>query len=137
MNYVLLNHAKNIQTLASGTYREFLVYFARTAKQSNNLERKSPMLNSKQRAHLRGLANSLEPIFQVGKSALSPELSAGIDEALEARELVKLSVLNNCAEEPKEIAETLAGRTRSDVVQVVGRKIVLYRKAKKAAISLP
>ncbi|MDR1640042.1 MAG: ribosome assembly RNA-binding protein YhbY [Clostridiales bacterium] len=95
------------------------------------------MLNSKQRAFLRGKATSITPIAQVGKAGATPEMVASIDQALEARELVKLSVLNNCEEPAEEVAEKISGRTRSQVVQVIGRKIVLYRKAKKPALELP
>lgn len=95
-------------------------------------------LTSKQRAYLRSLASNLDPIFQVGKASISPEMAVGIDEALEKRELIKISVLKNCFDEPKEIAQTLAERTNSQVVQVIGKKIVLYRPAKKdAKIQLP
>ena len=77
-------------------------------------------------------------IFSVGKSAVTPEMVTSISDALEARELIKISVLNNCAEDPKAIAETLAGRTRSEVVQVIGKKIVLYRaNSEKPKILLP
>lgn len=95
-------------------------------------------MNSKQRAYLRGLANTVEPIMQIGKSSLTPEVTASVNEALEARELVKISVLKNCMDDPKEIANTLGERTKSEVVQVVGKKITLYRKSKtKNKIELP
>lgn len=95
-------------------------------------------MTSKQRAYLRSLANNLEPIFQIGKSAVTPEITAAVSDALEARELVKLSVLKNCFDEPKDIADVLAGRTKSEVVQVVGRKITLYKESKnKKHIELP
>ena len=87
-------------------------------------------MNSKQRAYLKGLAMKLDPIFQVGKGRISPQLTAAIDEALEANELIKISVLNNCLEEPKEIAVTLSERTGAEVVQVIGKKIVLFRVSK-------
>ena len=83
---------------------------------------------------------NLDPIFQIGKSSLTPEFTASINEALEARELIKISVLKNCMDEPKELAQTLAERTRSEVVQVIGKKIVLYREAddkQKRKIVLP
>lgn len=89
------------------------------------------MITSKQRAYLKSLAMKLDPIFNVGKSSITPELTAGIDEALEARELIKISVLKNCLDEPKEIAHVLAERTRSELVQVIGKKIVLYRESKE------
>ena len=88
------------------------------------------IMTSKQRAYLRGLASTLDSIYRIGKSSISPEITKGIDEALEARELVKINVLNNCADNPREIAETLAARTRSQVVQVIGNKIILYRESK-------
>ena len=97
-------------------------------------------MTSKQRAYLKGLAMNLDPIFQIGKSSLTPEFTASIDEALEARELIKISVLKNCMDDPKELAQTLAERTRSEVVQIIGKKIVLYREAddkQKRKIVLP
>lgn len=88
-------------------------------------------MTSKQRAHLRSLASTIEPIYQIGKSGVSPELTKGVDEALEARELIKINVLKNCMDEPNEMAAVLAERTKSQVVQVIGKKIVLYRKSVK------
>lgn len=88
-------------------------------------------MTSKQRAHLKSLASTIQPIYQIGKSDITPEFTKGIDEALEARELIKISVLKNCMEEPKALAQTLAERTQSEVVHVMGRKIVLYRASKK------
>ncbi len=87
-------------------------------------------MTSKQRAYLRSLASTMQPIYQIGKSEITPEFTKGIDEALEARELIKISVLKNCMEDPKALADTLAGRTKSEVVHVMGRKIVLYRASK-------
>ena len=96
-------------------------------------------MTSKQRAYLKGLARTMEPIFQIGKSSLTPENTQAISEALAARELIKISVLNNCMDDPREIAETLAERTQSQVVQVIGKKIVLYKEGKddKKKIQLP
>lgn len=88
-------------------------------------------MTSKQRAYLKSLAMKMDPIFQIGKSSLSPELIEGLTEALDKRELIKVSVLQNCADDPKELAEIVAGRTRSQVVQVIGKKIVLYKEAKE------
>ena len=87
-------------------------------------------MTSKQRAYLKGLAMTMDPIFQFGKNSLTPEHTAAIAEALEARELIKISVLNNCADDPREIAQMVAERTRSQVVQVIGKKIVLYKESK-------
>ncbi len=95
------------------------------------------MLNSKQRKYLTAKANSIKPIYNVGKSSLTPEIVKGIDEALEARELIKVSILKNCMDDPKEIAEIISERTHSDVVRVIGKKIILYRAAKKPVIKLP
>ena len=87
------------------------------------------MLTSKQRAHLRGLANSEPAIMQIGKGGITDNLVKTVSDALEARELIKMSVLENCMETPKETANALAAATNSDVVGVVGRKIILYRES--------
>ena len=87
-------------------------------------------MTSKQRAYLKSLAMTMDPVVQIGKSSLTPEVTASIDEALAARELIKISVLQNCLEDPKELAVMAAERTRSQVVQVIGKKIVLYREGK-------
>ena len=95
-------------------------------------------MTSKQRAYLKGLAMTMDPILHIGKSSVTPEMVNSVDEALEARELIKLGVLKNCFDDPKEIANVIAERTRSQVVQVIGRKIVLYRESKnKKTIVLP
>lgn len=97
-------------------------------------------MNSKQRAYLRGLAMNLDPIFQIGKSSVTPELTSAIAEVLEARELIKITVLKNCLDDGRSISEVLAERTHSEVVQVIGKKIVLYKQAKdekKRKITLP
>lgn len=88
-------------------------------------------MTSKQRAYLKSLASTMKPIYQIGKSGVSPELTKGIDEALEARELIKINVLKNCMDDPKAMAVVLAERTKSQVVQVIGKKIVLYRQSSK------
>lgn len=95
-------------------------------------------MTSKQRSYLKGLASNMIPIFQIGKSSLTPEFISAVDAAIEKRELIKISVLKNCADDPHELAEMLAGRTKSQVVVVIGKKIVLYRPAKKnPKIKLP
>lgn len=88
-------------------------------------------MTSKQRSYLKGLAMTTDPILQIGKSSLTPEITAAVDEALAARELIKLHVLKNCLDDGKELAATLAERTHAQVVQVIGRMIVLYRPAKE------
>ncbi|HAZ91497.1 MAG TPA: ribosome assembly RNA-binding protein YhbY [Eubacterium sp.] len=87
-------------------------------------------MTTKQRAHLKSLAMNIEPVFQIGKQSLTPDFTKAIDECIEKRELIKISVLNNCMDDPKEIAQIIAERTKSQVVQVIGKKIVLYRPAK-------
>lgn len=96
-------------------------------------------MTSKQRAYLKGMAMTMDPILQIGKSALTPEVTASVAEALEARELIKINVLQNCMDDPKTMAQILADRTGSIVVQVIGKKIVLYKEGKKEKkkISLP
>lgn len=95
-------------------------------------------MTSKQRAYLMSLASNLQPIFQIGKSSLTPEVTEAISESFNKRELIKIAVLKNCFDDPKEIAQILAERTHSQVVQVIGKKIVLYKPDKdKPKIELP
>ena len=84
-------------------------------------------MTGKERAALRKQAHELDAIINIGKDGLTPEVCTAVDEALEARELIKAGVLKNCPEDPRAVAEALSGRTRSEVVQVMGRKITLYR----------
>lgn len=85
---------------------------------------------SKQRAYLKSLAADLEPVFQIGKSSVSPEVISAISETFNTHELVKITVLKNCLDDVKEVAITVSERTRSDLVQVIGRKFVLYKPFK-------
>lgn len=95
-------------------------------------------MNSKQRAYLGSLASSMTPIFQIGKASLTPEIITALDEALEKRELIKVSVLKNCIDDPREIAAMIGERTHSEVVKVIGKKMVFYRQPKKnPKIKLP
>ncbi len=87
-------------------------------------------MTSKQRAYLKGLAMNIDPIFQIGKSSLTPEVTAAVSESFNTRELIKVAVLKNCMDDPRAIAEVLAERTQSQVVQVIGKKIVLYKENK-------
>ncbi|MGM9683277.1 MAG: ribosome assembly RNA-binding protein YhbY [Eubacteriales bacterium] len=87
------------------------------------------MLNSKQRAYLRGLASNEPTIMQIGKGGVSENLVKTVSDALEARELIKLGVLDNSSGAPKEVAQELANATGAEVVGVIGRKIVLYRES--------
>lgn len=95
-------------------------------------------MTSKQRAYLRGLANTIEPIFQIGKSGISNNLIKQIDDALEARELIKISVLETAPDNVRNLGEEIAQNTNSICVQTIGNKITLYRARKKdAKIILP
>lgn len=87
-------------------------------------------MTSKQRAYLKGLAMNIDPVFQIGKSSVTPENIDAIAEVFNTRELVKIAVLKNCLDDPKEIANVVAERTRSQVVQVIGKKFVLYKPFK-------
>ena len=96
-------------------------------------------MTSKQRAYLKSLAMTMDTILQIGKSSVTPEVTASVAEALEARELIKIHVLQNCADDVRQLAEILAERTHSQVVQVIGKKIVLYKEGRdeKKKIVLP
>jgi len=95
-------------------------------------------MTTKQRAYLKSLAMNIEPAFRIGKQSLTPDFCEGIREILEARELIKIGVLNNCADDPKELARLLSERTGSETVQVIGKKIILYRESKtRKSIILP
>lgn len=85
------------------------------------------MINSKQRAYLRSLANGLETIFQVGKGGVNDQLNKQIDEALEARELIKCRVLETSPVDAREAAQQIAPLVNADIVQVIGFRFVLYR----------
>lgn len=87
-------------------------------------------MTSKQRSYLKGLAMTIDPVFQVGKSSVTPENIEAISEAFNTRELIKIAVLKNCLDDPKEIAVVISERTRSQVVQVIGKKFVLYKPFK-------
>ena len=89
------------------------------------------MLTSKQRASLRSMSNEMDTIMQVGKGGIGEELIISVNNALEARELIKMSVLDTAPVTSREAADQLAEETGADVVSVVGRKFVLYRESKK------
>ena len=89
------------------------------------------MLTSKQRAHLRSIASTYDTIMQVGKGGVTPNIVKTISDALEARELIKLRVLENSEYTPREAAEEIADATNSEVVTVIGTKFVLYRESEK------
>ena len=96
------------------------------------------MITSKQRAYLRGLAQNLEPIFQIGKNGINDNQVEQISNALEARELIKINLLSSTPDDKHSIANELAQKTNSDVVQIIGKKITLYRRSEKTPkIELP
>lgn len=88
------------------------------------------MLNSRQRAQLRGMANQMETIFQIGKMGVVENSIKQVDEALEARELIKLRILETCPVSVRDAAEEIAQKTGADVVQVIGTRFILYRESK-------
>lgn len=95
-------------------------------------------MTTKQRAFLKSLASTMDVIVHIGKESLTPQVVASVDEALTARELIKVGVLKNCADDPKTLAQIISERTHSDVIQVIGKKIVLYKPDKKnPKIKLP
>ena len=85
-------------------------------------------MTSKQRAYLKGLAMNEDTILHIGKGGVTPELTENVRLALVARELVKIGILQNCMDDPKEMAHILAERTKSQIVQIIGKKIVLYKE---------
>ncbi|MBF0714722.1 ribosome assembly RNA-binding protein YhbY [Gemelliphila palaticanis] len=89
------------------------------------------MLRGKQKRQLRALAHHLNPIFQIGKSGITPEMVIGINNSLEKRELIKVSILQNCDIDKDELAETISSRTGSELVQLIGHTIVLYKQSSK------
>ena len=94
------------------------------------------MLNSKQRAALRGMANTMDTIFQIGKDGLGESFYRQVDEALEARELIKLRVLESSMLGAREASADIAAHCNADVVQVIGSRFVLYRPSKEKKITI-
>lgn len=95
-------------------------------------------MTSKQRAFLRKMATKIDTVVSIGKSGATPEVVESCSEALEARELIKCTVLDNCLEDVRDVAHVCGERSRSEVVQVIGRKFILYRPKKdKPVIELP
>ena len=95
-------------------------------------------MTTKERAYLKGLAMDITPVLSLGKQSLTPEFTQAVEEAITKRELIKINVLKNCTEDPRALAEMLGERTHSEVVQVIGRKIVLFREnSENPVILLP
>lgn len=96
------------------------------------------MLTGKQKRYLRSLAHNIDPIFQIGKGGINENMIKQIDDTLENRELIKVHVLQNNFDGKKELAETLSEATHSELVQVIGSMIVIYRESKdNKEIELP
>jgi RNA-binding protein len=96
------------------------------------------MLTGKQKRFLRSKAHHLKPIFQVGKIGVNDNMIVQINEALEKRELIKVSILQNCMEDKDSIAEQLQDGTHAEIVQIIGNNIVLYKESEEnKQIQLP
>lgn len=95
------------------------------------------MLSGKQKRYLRSMANTTKSLFQIGKDGLTYNICKTVSDSLEAHELVKVNVLKSCTQDFDEIAFDLAMNTKSEVVQKIGRTIVLYREAEEPKIQLP
>lgn len=89
------------------------------------------MITTKQRAFLRGLGNALEPVMQIGKDGLTDNSVQAIEQLLQARELVKFKILNNCDDDAKSLANVIAIKVNADVVQAIGKVFILYKKSTK------
>ena len=96
------------------------------------------MLTGKQKRYLRSLAHNIDPIFQIGKAGINANMISQIDETLENRELIKIHILQNNFDDKNDLAQTLSQATNSEVVQVIGSMIIIYRESQEnKEISLP
>lgn len=96
------------------------------------------MLTGKQKRYLRSLAHNIDPIFQIGKAGINDNMISQIDETLENRELIKIHILQNNFDDKNDLAQTLSQTTNSEVVQVIGSMIIIYRESQEnKEISLP
>lgn len=96
------------------------------------------MLTGKQKRYLRSLAHNIDPIFQIGKAGINDNMISQIDETLENRELIKIHILQNNFDDKNDLAQTLNQATNSEVVQVIGSMIIIYRESQEnKEISLP
>lgn len=95
------------------------------------------MLTGKQKRYLRGLGHNLNAIFQIGKDGVHQSQIEGIEAALEAHELIKIKILESCNESKNEVAIEISMKTKADVVQILGRTIILYRPSEKGIYKLP
>lgn len=92
------------------------------------------MFTSKERSNLRSLAQNIKPVTQVGKGGISDALTTSLSQALDARELIKISVLNNADDDARAIAEELSAKLSAETVAVIGKKIILYRRSTRKDI---
>jgi RNA-binding protein len=96
------------------------------------------MLTSKQKKHLRAASHNIQPIFQVGKAGVNENMTTQINEALEKRELIKVSILQNCFEDNQVVADDIVKATDAHIVQVIGNTIILYKESEEnKQIDLP
>ncbi|MDD3924557.1 MAG: YhbY family RNA-binding protein [Erysipelotrichaceae bacterium] len=95
------------------------------------------MLSNKQKAYLRALGNKERSVFQVGKEAVSDNLIQGISDGLKANELVKFNLLKSCPISANEVAIEISSATQSEIVQIIGRTIILYKKSSDNKLKLP
>lgn len=95
------------------------------------------MISGKERSYLKSIANNLETIMQIGKNGISDNLLTQLDEALEAREIVKVKILNNALLDTKETANEICSVLNAEFVMSIGNKFVLYRKSDKKLIEFP
>ena len=92
---------------------------------------KSYIADSKMRARIRSAAQSIDPVLSIGKNALTPEFTNSVEEYMEKHEIIKIHVLKNCDADIRELGSTVAERSNTELVQIIGRKIVLYKPAKE------
>lgn len=96
------------------------------------------MLTGKQKRFLRAKANQVKPVFQVGKTGVNENMTTQISEALEKRELVKISILQNCMEDKDVVADQIVQATNAELVQLIGNQIILYKESEEhKQIELP
>ena len=91
----------------------------------------SYIADSKMRARIRSAAQRIDPVLSIGKNALTPEFTSSVEEYMEKHEIIKINVLKNCDEDLHELGNTIAERSNTELVQIIGRKIVLYKPAKE------
>lgn len=95
------------------------------------------MLTNKQKSYLRGLANSMNSLTQIGKDGVTRNLTNNLKDGLEAHELIKINILKSCESDVREVALDIVGATKSELVQIIGRTIILYKQSKDKMIELP